>query len=298
MSTENPVPRRLQSDNGTIERIIRPIWQRLNQKNEHFMHVIVGREGSGKSHTAIKICKLVDDDFDVSNVFFDPADLLRYLRDGEYEEGQMLILDEAGASMGKRTWHDSGQVKLNQALQLIRNHNIGLIFTLPRLSELDSQAKGRLHSYYEIRSKTAGEFVTGSWYWLDPDRGDVTGDIYRKTPKRENDTKLKKIKFKPPEATEVVEAYEQQKQAFQKEFYEQAIQALDPNAAETDNDTNSPHYVADQIRDGKGVEAYISSNGPQEYIDKSQIAIEYDIGDRLAKRVKKILEQDVDRDLL
>jgi hypothetical protein len=295
MSTENPVPRRLQSNNGTIERIIRPIWQRLNQSNEHFMHVIVGREGSGKSHTAIKICRLVDPDFDASNVFFNPADLLRYLRDGEYQKGQMLILDEAGASMGKRTWHDSGQIKLNQALQLIRNHNIGLIFTLPRLSELDSQTQGRLHSYYEIRSKTAGDFVTGSWFWLDPDRGDVTGDIYRKTPKRENDTKLKKIKFKPPEATDVVETYEQQKQAFQKEFYEQAIQALHPDA-ESDDDT--PHDIADQIRNGKGVEAYISTNGPQEYIDKSQISIDFDVGDRFAKKVKKILENDVERDLL
>jgi ABC-type dipeptide/oligopeptide/nickel transport system ATPase component len=297
MSTENPVPRRLQSDNGTIEGIIRPVWQRLNQKNEHFMHVIVGREGSGKSHTAIKICELIDPDFDASNVFFDPSDLLRYLRDGEYEEGQMLILDEAGASMGKRTWHDSGQVKLNQALQLIRNHNIGLIFTLPRLSELDSQAQGRLHSYYEIRSKNEGEYVVGGWYWLDPDRADITGDVYRKTPTRANDTKLKKIKFAPPTAQDVVTAYEERKQEFQKAFYDEAIDALADDDGD-DDDALTPHDIADEIRDGKGVEAYISSNGPQEYIDKAQVSVEFDVGDRHAKKVKKILEQDVERDLL
>jgi len=217
MSTETPVPRRLQSDNGTIEGIIRPVWQRLNQKNEHWMHVIVGREGSGKSHTAIKICELIDPDFDASNVFFDPADLLRYLRDGEYERGQMLILDEAGASMGKRTWHDSGQVKLNQ--------------------------------------------------------------------------------FKPPAAQDVVEEYEERKQEFQEAFYAEAIDALD-DADGDDDDDMDPHDIADAIRDGKGVEAYIESNGPQEYIDKSLIAIDFDVGDRVAKRVKKILQQDMDRDLL
>jgi len=80
MSTETPVPRRLQSDNGTIEGIIRPVWQRLNQKNEHWMHVIVGREGSGKSHTAIKICELIDPDFDASNVFFDPSSTIHQQR--------------------------------------------------------------------------------------------------------------------------------------------------------------------------------------------------------------------------
>ena len=297
MSTETPVPRRLQSDNGTIEGIIRPVWQRLNQKNEHWMHVIVGREGSGKSHTAIKICELIDPDFDASNVFFDPADLLRYLRDGEYERGQMLILDEAGASMGKRTWHDSGQVKLNQALQLIRSHNIGLIFTLPRLSELDSQAQGRLHSYYEIRSKNKGEYVVGGWYWMDPDRAGITGEVYRKTPTRGKNTKLKNIKFKPPAAQDVVEEYEERKQEFQEAFYAEAIDALD-DADGDDDDDMDPHDIADAIRDGKGVEAYIESNGPQEYIDKSLIAIDFDVGDRVAKKVKKILEQDVERDLL
>jgi hypothetical protein len=56
--------------------------------------------------------------------------------------------------------------------------------------------------------------------------------------------------------------------------------------------------ITADIRSDEGVEAYIESNGPQEYIDKTQLCVEYDIGETKAKRVKKILKQDVDRDLL
>jgi len=103
-------------------------------------------------------------------------------------------------------------------------------------------------------------------------------------------------KFKPPAAQDVVEEYEERKQEFQEAFYAEAIDALgDDN---DDDDSMTPHDIAGDIRDGEGVEAYISSNGPQEYIDKSQISIDFDVGDRVAKKVKKILEQDVERDLL
>jgi hypothetical protein len=291
-------PENLQTDNSTVQQILLPVWKRLNTRNEHFVHTIVGREGIGKSHTAIKLARQIDRDFSAENVFFNPAELLRYLRDDKYTEGEVLILDEAGVGLGKRTWQESGQKRMNQALQLIRNHNVGLLFTLPRLSELDSQAKGRLHSYYEVREKRAERFVIGEWRWLDPDRVDITGEVYRRTPQYDN-TQLKRIKFTPPDATDVVAAYEDKKETFQQQFYDETIAALEGSDDDA-TDEMGPHDIADEIRQNGGAEHYLEviNNGAQAFIDTDRIELDYEIGEKRAKRVKKLLRDDVDRDVL
>lgn len=284
-------PESIQGDHAA-KQILRRVWRRLNVKNEHWMHVIVGREGSGKSLTAIKIARLIDPTFTADRVLFDPAELLRRLRDGEYEEGQMFVFDESGVGLGNRTWAEKGQVKLNQALQLIRSHNIGLIFTLPRLGELDTQAQGRLHSYYEIGSKEPGEYVTGRWRWLDPDRVDITGKIYRKVP-RYDGMKVAEVRITPPDDGALVESYETRKEQFQREFYDEALGELE----EDTDDSPDPHEIAEQVL-SDGVEEYIAeiNNGTQQVLDRDLIAADYDCGEAGAKRAKKILQRRLDRE--
>jgi hypothetical protein len=292
------LPSNLQQDHPTISAILRPVWRRLNTRNEHWVHTIVGREGIGKSLTALRLGLEIDQSFGADQVYFRPADLLRDLRDGEYQQGDVYILDEAGVGLGRRTWQDSGQKRLNQALQLIRNHNIGLIFTLPRLSELDSQAQGRLHSYYEIRHKHAEEYVSGAWRWMDPDRVDITGDVFRKPPTYEG-AKLRQVKFGPPEAPDVVDAYEARKAKFQAEFYDEAIAALEGEEGDGgDDDATDPHEIAERIRENGGPDTYIReiNGGTQQVLDADEIALEYGVGDRKAKKVKKLLLDDIDRE--
>lgn len=291
-------PSHLQQDHATVAAILRPIYERLNHRDEHWVHVIVGREGSGKSHTALKLGEQIDPGFSVGDVYFQPAELLRDLRDGEYSQGDVYILDEAGVGLGKRTWQEAGQKRLNQSLQLIRNHNIGLIFTLPRLSELDSQAQGRLHSYLEIRHKEPGQYVGGPWRWLDPDRVDITGEVYRKTPSHDG-TDLKRVKFSPPEDDDLVERYEERKTEFQESFYDETIDTLEGNGEDETADTpDTPHDIAAAIRSDGGVEQYIKeiNGGAQAYIDTDEISLDYHVGDPKAKKVKKLLMRDLDRD--
>jgi len=288
-------PEHLRKPNdGHVEWLLRRVWERLNVNNEHFMGVIVGEEGSGKSHTALKIAHAVDPTFDADRVIFDVAELLEVLREGEHEPGQMYVLDEAGVQFGVRTWQDRGQVLANQALQLIRDHNLGLIFTLPRLGELDSQAQGRMQAFIEMVDKVNGEYVVAKWKWMDPDRADDTGTIYKKFPRRRQNgqiQRLTRVAFTPP-PEEIVEPYEATKDEFQEEFYDEVIQELDDSTDDEEDDELSVQDIAEKIQSNGGIDQYIESNGSQQYIDRDLIEMDYDIGGKKSKKVKKLLKRE------
>jgi len=297
MPANAPFPDELKGDNKTLV-LLREVWNRLNAQNEHWMHVILGEEGSGKSHTAIRIAEMIDPDFGIDQIIFDPASLLQRLRNGDYSAGDVFLIDEAGVSMGKRTWHDSGQVKLNQARQLIRNHNVGCIFTLPRLGELDSQTQGRLQSYLELSKKVPGRYVAGRWRSMDPDRTDRTGEIYRRTPEV-HETRIPQVAFTPPKNQELVNKYEDEKADFQARFYDEAISELgDGDTGDGDDEERVTDTVIKKILSNGGPEEYLRdiNNGAQTVLDRQQIEQQYDIGARRSKRVKKALINDMNRD--
>jgi hypothetical protein len=275
-------------------RILRECWDQMNEANEHFVLAIVGREGQGKSHTAIKIASLLDQRFTHEQVLFSPAELLTLLRDEEYRRGGVYVLDEAGVSFGSRTWQEKAQVRANQALQLIRSHNIGLVFTLPRLSELDSQTEGRLHAFYEITNKVPGEYVTGMWKWMYPDRTGKTGEIYQQFPRTDDGDIIRTVSFEPP-AGRLIEPYEERKSRFQTEQYDAALGELEE---EDDADELKPPDIAESILDSGSVDEYIRdiNNGTQTVLDKQELKNRWDIGRPKAKAVKSILLNEVDRE--
>jgi hypothetical protein len=286
-STKPPEP--VRSPEAPVERILRAVWDRMHERNQHFVGVCVGREGIGKSHTSITIARAIDPDFSSEQVLFGPAELLEILQDDEYEAGDMYVVDEAGVSFGSRTWQERGQVRANQALQLIRSHNIGVLFTLPRLGELDSQTQGRLQAIIELLRKREGEFVRAKWKWVQPKRGE-DGGIKTPFPKI-GQRKIRSIKIGPPPA-ELVEPYEERKATFQRETYEDAISELsDDDSSESGDGTPSATEIAEEI--GDDVTEYLReiNDGAQTVLDRHQIATEYDIGAQKSKRVKRLLAQ-------
>jgi len=287
MSTDLTTPPDAVHDpRAPIERILRAVWNRLHINNQHFIGVCVGREGIGKSHTAMSIAAAIDPDFSAENVLFGAEPLLEILRDGEYSKGDMYVVDEAGVSFGSRTWQSRGQVRANQALQLIRSHNIGVIFTLPRLGELDSQTQGRLQALIELLKKKDGEFVQAKWKWVEPKRGEEDGI---KTPfPKINGAKVRSVKVGPP-PERVVEPYEEQKAEYQRRMYDEALEELDDSDEDAEGGEPSAVEVVEQI--GDGVTDYLRdiNGGAQTVLDRRRIAGEYDIGGEKSKRVKRLL---------
>lgn len=289
---------RVPNDNDSAW-LCRRLWERVNEKNLHFMGAFVGEEGSGKSHTAIRVASEVDPGFTADRVIFDVADLLRALRDGEHSVGDFYVLDEAGVQFGRRTWAQRSQVLANQALQIIRDENLGLIFTIPALGDFDSQAQRRLQAFYELTDKKEGEHVRGKWKFMDPDRTDDTGTIYKKYPRRRVDghtLRITSLAFKPPDP-DIIAEYTKRKEAFQEEFYDEAIAALDDSVdtGEEEDDSLSAQDIADEIQATDSVDAFESvhaGNGTT-YIDWMLIRAEYDTSRRDSKTVKKLLERDL-----
>src|SRR6056297_3788117 len=145
--TDLPDP--LDSDKVEAQVSKTEIWNRINVGNQHYMAAIVGPEGSGKSWTSLKIAELIDPSFDADRVMFDPHSFMEQLtawKDAGETRGKMIVVDEAGVGIGSRSWYDKDQIQLNKVLQVIRSENMGMLFTLPRLSELDSQTRGRLRA--------------------------------------------------------------------------------------------------------------------------------------------------------
>jgi hypothetical protein len=295
MATKTP-PERLQRPNENhTPWLLRKVWDRVNRKNEHFMGCIVGREGSGKSHTALKIANSLDPSFNPDRVIFDVLDLLKVLKEGNHSPGDFYVLDEAGVSLGRRTWQDRAQILANQALQLIRSHNLGLIFTLPRMSELDSQTEGRLQAVLEITEKNPNEYIKLKWKWIDPDRVDSGGNILKKFPRRRQNGYKKRIKrntFAPPEDDALIETYEERKATFQDSVYQETIEALEGEDEEEGQEEMTVKDVATDIA-SDGIEGVVSEHGNtgEPYINHQLIRAEYGITHDDAKAVKSLLEK-------
>ena len=297
MSTETPSPpSTLVPPKTPTQRVmLHHIWRRMNVKNEHFMGAIVGREGKAKSHTALKISSGVDPTFDEERVFFNAAHALSALEGEELGKGQMIVIDEAGVAMGNRTWYDRDQIKINQALQTVRKYNMGVLWTLPRLSELDSQTHGRLHAFIEMTRKYPEHeeqpYAVGKWKNIDPTR-DERKKLYKEYPRMRLNgykEKIKEIAFTPPDP-ELVDAYEAHKDEFMSEFIADIIE--EANEAMDDEADQGPKEIAQQIAND-GIGPFVSVNGTTNapYINKDLIRIEFDISHSDANAVKALLDQ-------
>lgn len=286
------VPEPLQADTIEARFIKREIWERLWVGNEHFMGVVVGREGSGKSGGGAKLGEVVDPTFDAERIVFDPASYIKKLRrwkENGRTQGKMIVVDEAGVGMGVRTWYDKDQIALNQVLQIVRDENMGLIFTLPRLEELDSQTRGRLHAFIETMEKRDGDWLKLKWLDMDPTR-DGRNKIYREYLEMEvngNPQKIKRINVSPP-SQELWEEYQERKAAFQAEQYAEALEEMEDDV----DDERTVKEIAMDIADSD-LSPYIAEHGQtgEPYINKQLIRVEHETSHADAEAIKNLLER-------
>jgi hypothetical protein len=289
-----PEPLQQLDEHDYSARIVRQkMWKRMNVDNEHFMGAVVGREGSGKSHSAISLAHTVDPSFTADDVFFDPQDLLEAFDSDAYGPGNVIILDEAGVGLGNRSWYDKEQILLNQTLQTVRDDNMGVLFTLPRLEELDSQTIGRLHAFVEMLETYPDDgWALSKWKNIDLTRDGRGQDYKRYTRLRVEGVNKRITRFAvsaPPD--DLVAAYEQRKESFKEDLYEDAIAAYDD---EDDGDeAASPKEVAEEIVAGD-ISEYTSEHGGngRTYVDHELIRSDFGLSHRDAKAAKKIVERE------
>jgi len=291
-----PDPLRQIDPHNYSARIVRQkMWRRMNVDNQHFMGAVVGREGTGKSHSALTLARTVDPEFTAEDVFFDPQELLEAFDSDAYSAGNMIVLDEAGVGLGNRSWYEKEQILLNQTLQTVRDDNMGVLFTLPRLEELDSQTIGRLHAFIEMLDVNPAEgWASAKWKNINLTR-DGRGKTYKKYTRLRVDGVKKRItRFAvsaPPE--DLVDAYEDRKEAFKEQLYEDAIAAYDEG--DKDSEELEPDDVVETVIEEDRVDEFVSHHGQtgRAYVDKDLLADEFGLSVRKSNVAKKKIENSV-----
>jgi len=290
--TELPDP--LDSDKVEAQVLKTEIWNRINVGNQHYMAAIVGPEGSGKSWTSLKIAELIDPSFDADRVMFDPHSFMEQLtawKDQGETRGKMIVVDEAGVGIGSRSWYDKDQIQLNKVLQVIRSENMGMIFTLPRLSELDSQTRGRLRAMIKMDNMKPGRYADVRYLRWQPAR-DERSKVYRKYPILRNGAsrkKIRRLRFGPP-SQNLVNAYESRKDTFQEQLYEDTTEQI----GDAEDADLSESEIVDAILDDDPEQYVRTHTSTGRYIDKDLISIDFDTTGEAAKRIKKAIEREVD----
>ncbi len=185
---------------------------------------------------------------------------------------------------------------MNKALQTARDDNLAIFFTLPRLSELDSQTRGRLRSFIECVDLEEGRYVTVKWKNFVPSRGedDYVIKPYPRLRVNHRKHRITRVKISPP-SEELWANYNDRKAAFKDELYEETVEALRGEGGDGD-DSPDPAAIADEIATGD-LQAYIKDNYGQKYIDREKIKRDYDgVGESLSKQIKGILQDEWDVD--
>ena len=120
------------------------------KNNKNALYFISGQTGSGKSWSAISICKQLDPDFDESRIVFSGSELLNLVNNGNLKKGSCILFDEAGIDLGNRTWQSLTNRVINYLLQTFRHKNFILIFTSPYMDFVDAATRKLFHAQFEV----------------------------------------------------------------------------------------------------------------------------------------------------
>lgn len=289
------VPEILQGNSAMCKVLRESIWRPARRKNDWRVFVVIGREGTGKSLTCASILKAVDPTFSAERTHFEVVPFLEDIRRDMDRPGRASMLDEAGVGFGKRTWQDREQVRANQALQTARDDNRVIGFTLPRLSELDSQLEGRIHLVFKTVKMKRGEWVEIKPFVVDPTRMGQ-GKEYTKHPKVMINGRMQKVRsfrIGPPPQSYITE-YEPKKSAWKGELFD----GLTEESSEEDADDMSAQDIATELaQDIGGVVSQDGKTG-RAYINRDLIRAEYDCTTSDARTAKALLEKQFDSEAL
>lgn len=270
-------------------------WERMNVRNENWVAAICGDTGSGKSWAALRIAQVLDPDFGIDQVAFGVEDFLRLVIDDSYGQGSVIVFEEASVEASHRQWWSKGNQVLQQVLDTWRHQNRGVIFTLPSFGKLDKAARGRCHALIQMTAKRPGIDQTVAKYkYLDTDSD--SGKIYRHYPTVDG-KKFQRIAINKP-SKQIREPYEVAKENYTTELNRDLLTDLLEEQEDKQAQESDPKDIAEEIIESGQVEEYVSENNGVEYFDTDLVELDFDIGARKSKKVKKAILREVDLDVM
>jgi len=189
----------------------------------NFTCLFVGRPGTGKTYSAIRLCEQVDSNFTSKSIVFKVEDLLDLVKNSS--KGDAILFDEAAIAASNR---QSYMNKYNKAfsflLQTFRHRQIVLVATMPDLRFLDAGCRRLFNALFEskkVRLKMKKCDVQPKLIENNPQ----TGKEYYKYPRTKSGAVVTLIQFGKPHA-KILKPYERRKHKFTKELYDETLLSL------------------------------------------------------------------------
>jgi len=197
------------------------------RNNQNWLGLIVGQTGTGKSWAAVKLCEIIDKNFNINNICFDSRELLELIDGGELNKGSMLLYDEAGISFGARDFYQDVNKALSYFFQGFRAFNIGVVFTTPDQSFIDVHARKIIHAVIQTvgLNREEGYCIVK---WKNLDHNPVMSKTYYKYDRYRVNKKIsKETQTRIHKASdELLEAYETKKMKFLKQLTKDSLERI------------------------------------------------------------------------
>lgn len=298
-TTENARPRGVPND--APERPENPIlykyfWRKMWAEDNNALCTVVGDTGDGKSMASLRMAEVLDPDFTIDQVAFDIVEFLELVMNDDYGQGSVIILEEASVEASAMDWHSESNRVFAKVLDTWRHQNRMGIINLPNFAALEKGARRRTKAIVEMQYAVPWKDYSQAKF-KEVQYNNISDNMTTPFPTIDG-RKRKYLRFKMP-SDDLVEAYERRKENYTHDLNEGLLEDLLDSREEEEKRRQTPQDIADEITASDDWDStYVKDNHGQRYIDRDEIELEYGVGDKTSKKVKKVLAKEVDYDVM
>lgn len=268
-----------------------PMW--VNDSNA--LWTVVGDPGEGKSYASLRIAESIWPEFSIDAVASNIVEFMELVMDDSYGRGSIVVLEEGGVEASAYEWYSASNEVFRTVLETWRHQNRMGIVNLPNFKKLDKGARRRTDFLVEmLEAKPWKDYSVAKPKQVEYNNVD---DFFTTPFPVIEGKRHKRMRFNLP-SKNLRDDYEQLKDKYTSQLNERLYEMLVEQQEESKKQEVSIEDIADEILEADDITDYISDNHGQKYIDRDLIELEYDIGARRSKKVKKLLQQEVEEDVL
>jgi hypothetical protein len=278
--------------------LISAICRDIHDRRMNKLLAIVGGTQKGKSRLSIAFGHNIDENFSIKRniAIIDPLEFMELLeRKPRMPRGSVPIFDDAGVGINAQDWHDFQVQKLSRVMHIVGNAGYCMIISTPDYSFINSQVRRVVTDKIVVKKIDWKRKNIRFKYFCDVHYDD-TGKEYKSYPvKIYKNGKRRKIKMftlaMPPE--ELLKEFYELESQHKFEFREESLKEVkkDQMAREELKKTKA-EVIAEKVK--KIVEnpaSYILEYKTRKYVDQAKIEYEFNVGGRIAQRIKKQAEE-------
>lgn len=116
------------------------------------LYAFIGERRSGKSVTALAMCKAIDPDFSTDQIVFTSKDLMKLIKDPNYRR-KAILWDEASVTAYSRDFMQEMNKTLNKVFQVFGYRQLAINMTLQHINFLDKHTRTLVNTLFRCNTK-------------------------------------------------------------------------------------------------------------------------------------------------